>query len=186
MTSATSEEERNHWWIEGLSACRPLPQLADKLSLFGQFVGDWEITECRNLQPDGTWSVDRGEVHWRWILEGRALQDIWSTIDERTGYAVPIGTTIRFYDASLDAWRSVWISPLQGTVRPFIGRPIGSEIVLEGTSSRQNPLRWIFSEITESSFRWRSEERLGPALGWVMNEEMHIRRLPGETPRSTR
>ena len=33
------------WLIEGLAAEGPFPECADKLSLFGQFVGDWDIVE---------------------------------------------------------------------------------------------------------------------------------------------
>ena len=40
------------------------------------------------------------------------------------------GSTIRFYDAAIGAWRSTWIEPVNGRVRRFIGRPSGDEIVL--------------------------------------------------------
>jgi hypothetical protein len=164
------------WNLEGLPANGPYPELAEKLSLFGQFVGDWDILECRSLEEDGTWSTTRGKLHWRWILEGRAVQDIWTTIDKATQRSIPIGTTVRFYDPKIDAWHSVWLSPRNGFVRTFLGRPVGSEIVLEGKNSRGNSIRWIFSEITSDSFRWRGEELRTPPSGWVMYEEMRIRR----------
>ena len=165
------------WRIEGLPAEGPDPKLADKLALFGQFVGDWDILECRSLEDDGTWSITHGKLHWRWILEGRAVQDIWTTIDDKTHRSIPIGTTVRFYDPKIDAWHSVWLSPVNGVVRAFIGRPVGSEIVLEGKNSRGNAIRWIFSEITPQSFRWRGEELRNPPSGWVLYEEMRIRRV---------
>ncbi|HTT35013.1 MAG TPA: hypothetical protein VMH78_04000 [Thermoplasmata archaeon] len=170
------------WEVAGLAASAPLPELAPRLALFGQFVGDWEITECRNLNADGSWTVERGELHWRWILEGRAVQDVWSTIDEATGRARPIGTTVRFYDSRIDAWHSVWIAPVLGVVRTFVGRAVGDEIVLEGTSARGNPLKWIFSEITPRAFRWRAEELREPPSGWVLCEEMRIRRRAAAAP----
>ena len=79
------------WEIEGLPAEGPYPEHRAKLALFGQFVGDWEIQENRYLQDDGTWSKESGRIHWRWILEGRALQDVWSSIDEETGKEIPWG-----------------------------------------------------------------------------------------------
>lgn len=165
------------WRIEGLSAQRPYPEQSEKLALFGQFVGDWEITEWRTLEKDGKWAVGRGEVHWRWILEGRAVQDVWSTFDPNSGRMVPLGTTLRFYDSKLDAWQSIWISPVNHVARPFIGRQVGKEIVLEAKNARGVPIRWIFSEITNDSFRWRAEEQQSSASDWLMNEEMHIRRF---------
>ena len=174
MSNPRPSEES--WQIAGLPALGPDPKLAAKLALFGQFVGDWEITEWRNQEADGSWKTGRGELHWRWILEGRAVQDVWAVIDEDTGQPVPIGTTVRFYDPRIDAWHSVWISPTNGVVRPFVARQVGDEIVLEGKSARGNPLHWIFSEITSTSFRWREEELRAPPSGWVMDEEMRIRR----------
>ena len=177
MAIGTPSEGPGSWRIEGLPADGPTPELAKKLALFGQFVGDWDILECRSLEGDGTWSTSRGKLHWRWVLEGRAVQDVWTTIDEKSGRSVPIGTTIRFYDPKIDAWHSVWLAPVFGVVRPFIGRAVGSEIVLEGKNDRGNPIRWIFSDITGSSFRWRGEELRTPPSGWVLYEEMRIRRV---------
>jgi hypothetical protein len=165
------------WSIEGLAADGPLPELKEKMMLFGQFVGDWEIYESRYLKPDGTWAKERGELHWRWILEGRAVQDVWMFGDEETKNLRPAGTTVRFYDPKIDAWHSLWISPLQNFVKTFVARKVGDEIVLEGRSPEGYQLKWIFSEIEKDSFRWRSEESRDEGKNWAPNEEMKIRRL---------
>ena len=70
--------------INGLGAEGPTPGMEEELATFGQFVGDWEIVEDRYLEEDGSWTKQRGELHWGWILGGRALQDVWMSIDERT------------------------------------------------------------------------------------------------------
>jgi len=166
--------------IEGLLSESPNPELEEKLMLFGQFVGDWDILEDRFYQPDGTRSLEqnltRGELHWGWILDGRAVQDVWMSIDEKTGKAIPEGTTIRFYDPKINAWHSVWISPAQGVVKTFVARQIGDEIVLEGKTAEGYPMRWIFSEITPDSFRWRAEQTQDNGKTWTLKEEMQIRR----------
>ena len=164
------------WEIQGLAAQGPNSESKEKLEIFGQFVGDWDILECRHLQPDGTWAMQRGEIHWRWILDGRAVQDVWATIDEKTHNAIPDGTTIRFYDPKIDAWRSTWISPTQGVVRTFTGRQVENEIVLEGKSTEGHRVKWIFSEITPNSFRWRAEETRDEGKSWSLKEEMRIQR----------
>ena len=165
--------------IEGLLSESPNPELEEKLTLFGQFVGDWDILEDRFYQPDGTRSLEqnltRGELHWGWILDGRAVQDVWMSIDEKTGKAIPEGTTIRFYDPRINAWHSIWISPTQGVVKTFVARQIGGEIVLEGKTA-EYWVKWIFSEITPDSFRWRAEETHDNGKTWTLKEEMQIRR----------
>lgn len=164
------------WALKGLASGGPLPELKEQLALFGQFVGDWDILESRNLQNDGTWSKSRGSLYWRWVLEGRALQDIWTSFDAKTGKEIIWGTTVRFYDPKIGAWRNTWISPRQGVVRTFIGRAAGGEIVLEGTDPEGRPEKWIFSEITPDSFKWRSEASNDGGKTFILEEVMLIRR----------
>jgi len=164
------------WQIIGLDAHRPYHGMEGKLALFGQFVGDWDILEDRYLQSDGTWAVTKGELHWRWILNGKAVQDVWAFTEGKTGKPIPEGTTVRFYEPKIDAWHSVWISPNQGVVKTFIARKVGDEIVLDGESHDGCPVKWIFSEISHESFRWRSEETRDEGKTWTMKEEMRIQR----------
>ncbi len=165
------------WKINGLDAEGPWPELRGKLDLFGQFVGEWDIVEARYPKPDGTEIHRRGEIHFKWILEGRAVQDVWSIIDEKTGKAVPAGTTVRFYDSNIDAWHSIWISPRQHAVQPFIAREVKGAIVLAGkTTDGSYPERWTFSEIRPGSFRWHSEETHDGGKTWILTEEMKVRK----------
>jgi len=50
------------------------------------------------------------------------------------------------------------------------------EIVLEGRTAEGYPVKWVFSEITTDSFRWRSEETRDNGKTWTLKEEMEIRR----------
>ena len=175
LTVTGAREET--WDIPGLAAKGPNQELKEKLMLFGQFVGDWEIVEDRYLQNDGTWIKSRGELHVNWILEGRALQDTFNTFDEKTGRMVPDGTTLRFYDRKIDAWQVVWFSPMQVAIKTLIGRRVGDEIVLERSTDEGRLVKWIFSEITQSSFRWHSEESSDDGKTWMIREEMRIQRI---------
>ena len=88
----------------------------------------------------------------------------------------PIGTTVRFYDPKTDTWASTWISPSQRVVQRFVGRQVGSDIVLETTNAEGYPERWMFSDITPDSFRWHSEETHDGGKSWVKTEEMFVQR----------
>jgi hypothetical protein len=164
----------NGWSIKGLEATGPDPDLKEKLMLFGQFVGDWAIIKARYLQSDGTWASFRGEVHFGWILGGTAVQDVWIGCPEGSEKLGLYGTTVRFYDSEIDAWRSTWLSPLRGYVQTFIARKIVDEIVLEEKNPRDCPTKWIFSDITPESFRWHAEESHDSGKTWMLTEEMHI------------
>jgi hypothetical protein len=162
--------------IQGLLASEPDPELKEKLDLFGQFVGDWDILEDRFYLPNGKEAAQRGELHWGWILGGRAVQDVWMYYDEEAKRLVPAGTTVRFYNPEIDAWNSVWITPVGNVVLQFIGRKIGGEIVLEGKDTNGALLKWIFSDIKKDSFTWREKKSSDGGRTWILSEKMQIQR----------
>jgi len=164
------------WKLAGLPADGPARELATPLRLFGQFVGSWDIVEHRNLPST---EVTEGEVHFNWILGGRAVQDVWGTVDRKTRRFVPWGTTIRYYDPHLRAWRSTWIAPRQRSVRRFIGRKVGNEIVLQEEDRGARTERWVFADIRPDSFRWYALKRRRVGGPWRKVEEMRIRRREG-------
>ncbi|WP_201761028.1 MULTISPECIES: hypothetical protein [unclassified Nonomuraea] len=166
--------------IEALHVSAPSGAHADKLMLFGQFVGSWDI-EWSGTALDGGTARAKGELHFGWVLGGRAVQDTW-IMPGRNEVAAPNirafqGTTVRFYDPDLDAWRSTWIEPINARVRRFIGRPVDGDIVL--LSDEDEPwLRWRFTEITPSSARWLGETSHDKGATWVLDEEMILTRRP--------
>lgn len=149
--------------------------MKSQLRLFGQFVGDWEIVEIRSPASRGRSRPLTGEVHFNWILGGRAVQDVWGHHD-RTGGLVPLGTTVRYYSPILGAWRSTWIAPGQKFVRRFVGRKMGREIVLQEEPRGLRTERWIFSDIRHESFRWRAVRRRRRGGPWFTIETMRIQR----------
>lgn len=137
---AKTSKASNQPWIKGLQAVEPEPKLKEKLMLFGQFVGDWDIVEARYWEADGTEAKMKGEVHFGWILGGTAVQDVWMGRREGSEKMVVFGTTVRFYDEKIDAWRSTWLSPLKGLVQLFIGHEVNGEIVLDLQNTKGYPV----------------------------------------------
>jgi hypothetical protein len=171
-----------HPLADVLFAPEPHPDLAAELALFGQFVGSWDLVVV-NHRPDGTIQRASGEWYFGWVLEGRAIQDVWISPrrSERTAGAAPgdYGATLRFFDPSIGAWRSTWIGPVNAAVRPFIARPVGDEIVLSGSFKPGVDVRWIFSHITARRFRWRAEESTDQWRSRRLLQEMLAVRMSG-------
>ena len=166
---------------KGLLASGPHPELADKLQLFGQFIGDWEF-EWTDYQPDGTpGQTGKGEIHFAWVLEGRVIQDVWifrSCKDGHPGWLVDEwGTTIRFYDQSQDVWRISWHGPVNHVVRALTARSVGNEILVEGPNTKGQPLRWVFSQITSHSFHWSHFVSEDGGQTWRIQEELEAHRM---------
>jgi hypothetical protein len=164
-----------------LAAGGPHPDHAEELMLFGQFVGEWELDWACFAESGEQVETERGEWIFAWVLEGRAIQDVW-IIPERARRGEPgmppgeYGTTLRVYHPRLDAWVITWNGPIQGVRRLFLGRRSGPDIVLEGQNEDGYPMRWIFSEITERSFRWTSVVSTDGEETWRLREEMRVRR----------
>ena len=169
----------NVWTLKGLGAEGPDPALTEKLKLFGQFIGDWEI-RSEWFRPDGTTVKGKGEVHYKWILKGTAIQDVWMGDIETPPPGVPrtaFGTTIRIYDPKLDAWQVVWVEPSASVIQTFTARQAGDEIVLEGKNQEGAPERWIYSEITPRSFQWRAEMFRDDQKTWELLQKISARRV---------
>ena len=166
-----------------LLAAAPAADIPPEHDLFGRFVGSWEL-DCTEYEPDGTARTRPGEWHFAWTLAGRAIQDVWifpsRRHSEQTGEeTVEYGTSFRFYDPELQAWRSTWIGPVRRRIQAFVARAVGDEIHLDGEDAEGRPLRWAFSDIQADRFHWRNEVADGEGGAWRLQQEMHVRRADG-------
>ena len=163
--------------MDALLARGPVAEYAGTLRLFGQFAGSWK-SALTFANADGTLGTGNGEIHAGWVLEGRAVQDVW--IFPRPGTPATdgqeYGTTIRFFDRVRGDWRSIWISPVNHVVREFRVDADGDEIFLEARTARGLPQRWIFSAITPSSFHWRNIVSPDDGRSWRLLEDVSARR----------
>ena len=122
-------------------------------------------------------------MHFGWVLGGRAIQDVWIVPGRgQPGEGQPStafhGSTIRFYDPAIDAWRSTWIEPVNARVRRFIGRPAPDGGIVLLSDDDEPRLRWRFRDITAQSFRWTGESSRDHGATWEFDEEMLATRLP--------
>jgi len=154
--------------IEALHTDRPAADRAADLELYGWLVGEWNFTGWIR-RADNTKHDIRGEIHAGWVLEGRAIQDVWIV----PGFFH--GTTLRIYDPGLDAWHIIWSDPLRQSYSRQMGRASGKNIVQDGANLNGTTTRWSFVERTNDSFRWLGERLAGPDT-WVLEAEFFVRR----------
>jgi hypothetical protein len=156
-------------FIDALQTCGPALDRKDKMNLYGWLIGDWDMQAVVHRE-DGTEHHSRGEIHFGWVLEGRAIQDVWILPD------VFYGTTLRVYDPDLDAWHILWSDPLRQFYARQIGRARGGDIVQEGTDGAGASIRWSFTDITPNSFRWLGERSVDRE-NWRLQAEFLARRV---------
>jgi hypothetical protein len=147
----------------------PATDRADKMNLYGWLIGRW--TMDATVHPDdGGAHRGTGEIYFGWVLEGRAIQDVWILP------GVFCGTTLRVYDPNIDAWHILWSDPLRQFYSRQIGRAQGSDIVQLGKNDDGEAVRWSFTEITPASFRWLGERSRDDGKSWQLQAEFLARR----------
>lgn len=180
-------EDHQGAMLAALQATGPAAPHENELMLFGQFVGSWALdVTYYNRDKSVRWQTP-GEWHFGWVLEGRAIEDVWMVPPRSQRPSGPepageYGVTLRFYDPRLNAWRSTWHGPVNGYVLPFIARSVGDEIILERTE-RGEITRWIFSHIQPDSFHWRAVNSSNSGVSWRLDQEMFASRTkPSRNP----
>jgi hypothetical protein len=170
-------------FLDCLSAGGPSADRAGNMDLYGWLVGSWDLDVTRFL-ADGTRRRRAGDWHFGWVLEGRAIQDVWVVPprgSQRQGDAAAnvnvYGTTLRVYDPRIDAWQIQWTDPVTQSYLSMIGRREGNDIVQLGKSPDGNLIRWSFCEIMQESFRWRGEVSVDSGATWRLDVEFLARRL---------
>jgi len=93
-------------FIDALHSASPAADRADKMKLYSWLIGHWTM-DAIVYRDDGTKHEGPGEIHFGWVLEGRAIQDVWILP------GIFYGTTLRVYDPDLDAWHILWCDPLR-------------------------------------------------------------------------
>jgi hypothetical protein len=164
--------------VKALSASGPHPSLGDEARVFDRFVGVWDC-DYTFFAEDGGVSRASGELKFGWIIEGRAIQDIWITYPKEASKERDIGTSVRFFDQKSKVWRVVFVNPAYRSLITMQGRAEGDRIVLRGVNEEGSMLRWSFNEIQTDSFIWRGEKSRDGGKTWRLREEHHMRRRNG-------
>ena len=160
--------------MQALTAPGRAPEIPEEHDVYGWLIGSWQLDVIRYLTDVRDRKI-KGEVHFGWVLEGRAVQDVW--IMKAENVMSTYGTTFRMWDPSIQAWRVTWTNPITGRRNELIGRRHGNDLVQIGTHSDGTPIRWIFTDITPDSFRWLGEALDHDGATWKREAEFHCRRM---------
>jgi hypothetical protein len=176
QSAAASDPRRD--MIKALGASSPHPSLGEEARVFDRLVGTWDCDYSFHLD-DGSVRHSKGELLLGWILDGRAVQDIFVTYPAAGEKERRIGTTIRFFDTALKQWRIVFVGPQFNYLVTVQGGLEGDRIVLRGVDIDGAPIRWSFNDIKPDSFVWRGEKSRDGGKTWKMEEEHNMKRRSG-------
>jgi catechol 2,3-dioxygenase-like lactoylglutathione lyase family enzyme len=164
-------------FTEALRSAGPAADRGEKMGLYGWLIGDWTM-HATVYSADGRVHAAHGTIAFGWVLEGRAIQDVWVLPEFFHG------TTLRIYDPGLDAWHILWSDPVKQYFTRQIGRARGNDIVQEGRDEAGEATRWSFTGITADSFRWIGERSSDDGASWRREAVFEARRaiLPAVRP----
>jgi hypothetical protein len=158
-------------------------EIPNEADIYGFLVGSWALEVRRYAGVDVSRDGIRAEVQATWVLEGRAIQDVWIMPERSARHpAVPpgqnmYGTTLRLWDPTLSAWRIHWSNPAGNHREQQVGRRIGSDIVQLGTRANGVATRWRFVEVTADSFHWLGDALQPDGATWTLEGEFLARRV---------
>ena len=163
-------------FLDGLAADQRAPEIPAAADVYGWLCGSWDLVVRRYGGIDISSNGLTAEVHAGRVLEGRAVQDVWIMpprgVREFANPAMNMyGTTLRTWDASIQAWRIAWTNPVSGHREQQVGNWNGPDILQTGVRPDGTKTRWTFTEITAKSFHWRGEALRPNAADWVLEGE---------------
>jgi hypothetical protein len=179
MTTMTAGETESFPAV--MAAPGRSPEIPESADAYGWLIGSWELDVVHYAGRDARGTT--GEAHFGWVLEGRAVQDVWIMPRRSERRVDPgktrnmYGTTLRVWDPALQAWRVTWIDPVTGSHDQLIGRRSGTDVVQVGTHGNGTPIRWLFTDITRDSFHWIGEALEPDGKTWKLEGEFRGRRL---------
>lgn len=183
MSTTQTASIANNGFFTLLRATGRSPEIPEGADVYGWLVGSWELEVLHYAGVEVSSQELKGEAHFGWVLEGRAIQDVW--IMPRIPDRKPdsdrasnmYGTTLRVWGPAILAWRIRWINPVTGHEERQTGRKVGDNIVQIGARADGTPTRWRFTEITPDSFHWLGEALEPDGKSWKIEGEFLARRF---------
>lgn len=173
--AAQHPPDRGQRMVDQLSASSHHASLGEQARVWDRFVGTWDADFGFHLD-DGRVRHSRGELDFAWVLDGRAIQDLWIAYPEPGATERGIGTSIRYFDDKAKTWRVIFVNAKVGAMLTVNGGIEGDRIVLRGEDVDGSRLRWSFIDIKDESFTWHGERSRDGGNTWRLEEEHHMRR----------
>jgi hypothetical protein len=140
------------------------PTIGQERALFDRLIGTWDVS-YEIYDKDGKVRRYRGGVTYAWILDGGALQEIW-TSDAHDKEPQPYSTTISFYDGKRQRWTAIWIYPAQAMTLIVSGNAVDGGIELTGHDVAGAIQRWLLNDFQAESFSARFDTSNDEGKTW--------------------
>jgi len=166
---------------DALISSHPNVELNESAKIYDWLIGSWNV-EVTDYMDDNTTIHTQGEWHFSWVLEGRAIEDVWIAPKRSLRTGIPAhprnryGISFRYFDDTKQKWCVNWFNPISGSSDKLYGRKEGENIIHEGLDDDGNLMRWGFEDITVNSFHWKAEISCDKGKTFVLQAEFFGKR----------
>jgi hypothetical protein len=163
--------------VAALRAAGPHPSLKDHASVLGRLVGTWDV-DYLDIRKDGTSVRRSGELVVGWVMDGRAMEDVWIVYPSAAGKEREVYADVRYFDAKSKTWPAIFIDPQIASVATFTGGAVGDDrFVLESEDLVAGQIRrWSFNDIRDGSVVFRDDASSDGGKTWILKSEYHMKR----------
>jgi hypothetical protein len=163
--------------IEELRATGPHPSLGDHATVLGHLVGTWDV-EYMDISKDGKVMHRTGELLVGWVMDGRAIEDVWIVYPQEAGKDREVYADVRYFDPKSGTWPAIFIDPQIASMATFTGGAVGDDrIVLDSQNLVAGQTRrWSFNDIRADSLVFRDNASSDGGKTWKLRAEYHMKR----------
>jgi hypothetical protein len=181
-TAANAVADSRLDMVTTLKALGPHPSLGDQAKVFGRIVGSWD-GEYTEFSKDGKTTHSSGEWIFGWVMDGRAIQDLFIIHPSAERKERYIGTSLRFFDPKSHTWSVTFIDPEYGAIETLTGGAVGDDrVVLLSKDENGKERRWSLNDIRPDSWVFRDEASSDGGKTWRLREEDQMRRRGAPAP----
>jgi hypothetical protein len=162
--------------VAALEATSANAALGDQAQVLARLVGTWDVAYT-DFAKDGKAIHRTGEFIVGWVLDGRAIQDLWIVNPSGKRQDREVYTDLHYFDPKTRTWRATFVDPEHGSEARFTGGPVGNDrFVLETQDMNSKQTRWSFNDIRPDSFVWRDEASRDGGKTWRLQSEYQMKR----------
>jgi hypothetical protein len=114
--------------VAALEATSPNPSLGDQAQVPGRLVGTWDV-EYTDFAKDGKAIHRTGEFIVGWVMDGRAIQDLWIVNPSGKRSDREVYTTLHYFDPKSRTWHATFVDPEHSSIARLHGRAAGKRSV---------------------------------------------------------
>jgi hypothetical protein len=163
--------------VTALRAAGPHPSLGDHAGVLQRLVGTWDV-EYMDVSKDGKEIHRSGELIVGWVMDGRAMEDLWIVYPAEAGKDREVYADLRYFDPKSGTWPAIFVDPQDASFATFKGGAVGDDrIVLDSRDLVAGQTRrWSFNDIRDDSLVFRDDASSDGGKTWALKSEYHMKR----------